>query len=1124
MDIENYEFRYDAYKNNTFDLDTVEKSLVESKISAYFYLRDFQLESTGYKRFDFGMQDIYRTNNVNHNISLVPRRWVFFIDYEFINVGKRLPYKRSKLNEKDLSFDTIMSRPDLFDSTFLVFINGVLYTRGINILCKEDKTYLIINCKEKPSREGIYINDMKNFIETNAQVTIFFIPNIGIKNIDTNAYRVRALNNTTGLPNRTLDLADNTDYTTSLMYLNTSDGVSSIPVQGNMTDTGLYLNNDIIEDLIQSNPKDTSLTLTLVPLRNLLFKIQIPKGEKWFEIPMQDYPVAVENCIVVDSDGWFLHNAKITHYYPNIYCIEGVDDIIAEKDLFVHVFYFTNKYNQLKHLDMLAAYHKYVPDYLERYKNDTVSTIVKEFIPGIVDYTIRNYRAGLAYNKDVVCTYLKSSDGNAYKLSLSNGVLISELYEGDSTRIPDCYYVLDDKNRKTYRLFMIDDQVTTEPANERNNIDTVYIYDRDAELHSNLATENGILALFEYVYYGDHFKYKIIKMREFIKADVNNFRRYLRNLGLGNNYYYVDVSKIDLTERRKTDNSDTNMKLTTFDREMYMFVFRNDFRGMYDELIIHVDGCRYDRDIEIYKADMLDYVYIPCDLVKPDTVIEIEKLTDVKKDVTFRSVNKATIHTLDIGEFAVRNKTLYNDLFLVDKETGRYVDPSAYQIILPVKFHMDDIESDIILDYIITESDPGYYQLAILDHGLVEVYVDDELEDPENAFYLSLQSDDHNFYQFDMDNKKAKFNKVEAVNGYVINKIRAMDDKNLIYQFKMDNGVIKIELSEDDGTGKTLAEGGLNLIDIEDVYLQCPRELKIRILDSNYLNKDLVLQIRKNHNVDYVDVEDCAIETFEESFSPIKAKTTSKKDPRYFRVYSRGRLIPRHLGMVTCPNLAISEDIDLYPGFVRQPGIDYELFVESMPYMMKQVCYLKEIPSDRVLNLKGLIDKPFDFKWYDIYINGKKLVKKDVEIISANLIKILKSESLKNLEIVENSRDREYFGGFDEGVYDIIDEIFEFDKTFADNVNNSVKDLYDNEDSIIEIPILPLEFIIKLFYDYLIKKYGLINPDELQITRGEINQFGAILTDEEPFRLGFDITGSNRLEEERIALPINPDE
>ena len=88
----------------------------------------------------------------------------------------------------------------------------------------------------------------------------------------------------------------------------------------------------------------------------------------------------------------------------------------------------------------------------------------------------------------------------------------------------------------------------------------------------------------------------------------------------------------------------------------------------------------------------------------------------------------------------------------------------------------EDIESDIVLDYVIVESDNGYYQMSILDRGLVEIYQEDEPEN-DNAFYLALQDDDNNFYQFDMENNKAKFTKTDVVNGLVINKLRATVEK-----------------------------------------------------------------------------------------------------------------------------------------------------------------------------------------------------------------------------------------------------------------------------------------------------------------------------------------------------------
>jgi hypothetical protein len=192
---------------------------------------------------------------------------------------------------------------------------------------------------------------------------------------------------------------------------------------------------------------------------------------------------------------------------------------------------------------------------------------------------------------------------------------------------------------------------------------------------------------------------------------------------------------------------------------------------------------------------------------------------------------------------------------------------------------------------------------------------------------------------------------------------------------------------------------------------------------------------------------------------------------------------------------------------------------------MKQVCYLPKIPDNKVVNLKGLIDKPFDFKWYDIYINGRKLVKKDVEIISANLIRILKTESLQGLEIVENSRDKEYFGGFENIMFDIIDDLYEKDETFSGSLDDSVANddnIKDDEDSIVETPVTALEYLIRAFYDFLLNSFGLLNPDELQLSRNNVRQFAALFDENEPFRLGFDNLGNNQ-SKEKIPMHINPD-
>lgn len=883
--MEDKQFRYNAFKNNTFNLKAVEKTLEESKMTSYQYLRNFQLESTGYKRFDFKIQDIYRTNKINHNWSFVPRRWLFYIDYDFIDVGKRISYKRSELYEKDLSYKDIISHTEIFTSSFLVFIDGKLYTDAVKILCKEDKTYVIFICKEKPSDIGFPIDNMRDYLDRNVDVSILFIPNVGITTVETNGYRVKSTNDHQGLPYRVMKLSEKAvyDYRT-LVFLKYKNMLNSKFTNARFTTNGLYIDQEDIQYSIDVNPADTSLEIQLIPLRYVMDKISLPIGEKWFNLPIKDYPIALENCIVFNSDGAFMHSARISHYYPNVYSIEGIDDVINSKGVNIYIMYYENKQSILKYENMLDAYHKYTPNYLDKYKNNSIPDIIKYFEPNHIDYTINNYQ----HHED----------------------------------------------------------------------------------------------------YDNHFKYKINKLWEFIQSDPNNFKKYLDNLGLRNNYYYVDISKIDLDYRKRIDNSDTGLSLQTFEEEMYMFVFRNDFRGMYDKLLVHLDGIRYE-SIYFFGNDKFDFVYIPCSLVKNDSILEIEKLTEVMKEFEFTATSE-TIE-IDIGEFAVRNKTLFNDLFLIDKDNKCYVDNKSYEILTNI-----------------------------------------------------------------------------------------------------------------DGEEKNVSDS--------DVFLPCTRKVRIRIVDVNLFNKRLVLHIKKNFRVATIHVQNKPDE-----LEPISFKAEVKNDRRYIRVYRNGKLVPRHMGTCKFPKDFLEGQMAVFPGVIR--NMDDHIAVELMPYMMNQVCYLEDIPKDKIIDLSGKIDKPFDFRWYDIYLNGRKLAKKDVEVISSNKIKINKTNSLKWLEVIENSRDKEYFGY--KPINDIIDDLYELDEEFRNSVDNSINpgDMNDTEPPVVDNPVTMKEYIINWFYrEYMIPSFGLINPDEYQINNETIDYYIEIM-DGEPFLLNPDYGRINS----NIRLQVNPD-
>ena len=91
------------------------------------------------------------------------------------------------------------------------------------------------------------------------------------------------------------------------------------------------------------------MNIQLIPLRYLFEKVSIGKGNKWFKLPLQDYPISSENCLVFDVDGNFIHDARVKHYYPNVYSVENIDEIIDERELVVYTFYYLDKHSVLKH-------------------------------------------------------------------------------------------------------------------------------------------------------------------------------------------------------------------------------------------------------------------------------------------------------------------------------------------------------------------------------------------------------------------------------------------------------------------------------------------------------------------------------------------------------------------------------------------------------------------------------------------------------------------------------------------------------------------------------------------------------------------------------------------------------
>lgn len=213
----------------------------------------------------------------------------------------------------------------------------------------------------------------------------------------------------------------------------------------------------------------------------------------------------------------------------------------------------------------------------------------------------------------------------------------------------------------------------------------------------------------------------------------------------------------------------------------------------------------------------------------------------------------------------------------------------------------------------------------------------------------------------------------------------------------------------------------------------------------------------------------------------------------YIRIYLNGRLLPRikyaFFSSLPNPKLQILEYCDI--GDI--------LYLDITPYRYTEVFYKEKISEDElIIDLKGYINKPFDIRYFDVYMNGRKLSLNNVMSLDPWSFTLVNLKSYHNLTIYERDRDYEFFGlDYNKSIYyfsleDLmkknflsIDDKKELIKTIIDNSKDDRLNIYPNTDEEVPQDYTDLRnyIIMYMFYeDELIpKRY--VNPDELQFNK-----------------------------------------
>lgn len=378
-------YTYEMY--DTFDLSILEKTLNDIKRNSFHFLYQLQKELLLHYRFDFHISDLKKASYFNHSVKVYPRKYVYYVDVNFIDEKNRIKYKQSPFYNKELSIFDTADNPDIFTHTYMVFVDGRFYDT-INILPMEDKTAIIFDIYEKKTNPtGITKEHFEELLAHDSPVTVLFIPNCTYGIYNTNRHVLELYKDNLSLQrfNLSSNLSDDNKYIT---FVNENDLLfSSVIVDtDNSSDMLRFYNQPL-------NEKTKYVHINIFGFRNLYDQIYLDGSEKFFRIPLQAMPIPIENIIIFrDKDGkkYFAHDIRLKLYYPNVYEVIGNDN---NDNLVLYVFYSddTKNIDILSYKNHLELFHSLFGTGVEEYQNDTIFKIVRDYFPPVYNYDIKDF-------------------------------------------------------------------------------------------------------------------------------------------------------------------------------------------------------------------------------------------------------------------------------------------------------------------------------------------------------------------------------------------------------------------------------------------------------------------------------------------------------------------------------------------------------------------------------------------------------------------------------------------------------------------------------------------------------------------------------------------------------------
>ena len=785
--------------------------------------------------------------------------------------------------------------------------------------------------------------------------------------------------------------------------------------------------NDTLGNITRAKP-DTYITI---------IKSQVKKGNQ-YETEFYNAPIPVENMIVLGrrrtEEYWKLYdnNDTLILNYPNIYVNTFNKEFLGETAdiLFKYFYFYKDVEPSCKAYDHLffvflknIAYNKtynHVIDLLAHNEYDAFSDIVDNYYDKIIEEFV-------------------GPDTNfpADKAALKR----DSRYTRISTYI----------NTKVYELYKY--------FTKMGNINSSYVYNEiDYITEHDPEEETGI-------------EYKIDTLQEWIENDQWLLGDYVNNQTNLYNTYHLFTNKLNMVERERMDTSrefpDSSIQ---FDEKMYVFAFSNSqpFPKLLDSRL-YVDGVLI-TDLIHDRKSYTDIFYVPVRYFNTDgdNYLELEILPSYTYDLDIKFTNEKRTVSINLPSPESDNiHPLKSDIIVEDDPYYENIEVLIGTFVKGKKINKDGTETNdanycvgtINVDKPLKSIDSTFFMNPKENEYLVYAFYN------SNGVLLSYKTNKDfggiilsNFI-FRCTSNVPAGTKTIKVSFYgrlldinILNKWKFTTIPNVeeitrtYYRYNLSDFLITNHYDKyEDQILKDASDDGT-----VTSYTKI-RNFDIKLLNDELINIPLKFRIRKKPQFivqkitkpgyAYVDI-------------------TSRDfvfDVNFIRVFKNGRMLPRfQYKLYTShnePKLFITHNfrvndvvaVDILPFKYNDTTVKFNFidgfrfydYNDNARYETGLSASDGFVEKFKRKNVRDLItyfhwswicgddrcfiffdgdvmnaNKPFDLRYYDIFLNGRKLGYNNVTMISPYVICVHNITSIHHLHIYEKERDPEFFKGY----------------------------------------------------------------------------------------------------------------